>query len=142
MQPDLKLAATLVRELDGASSDRIADLLYETLRPIGLRYAALYLLDYSENALRPLRTRTAPPAPVALFALRGTPEGEALEERRPLRHERDGDPVLSIPVAQRGEAVGVLDLGLEDGASLDDEFALALGVLLGAAVVGARRRFD
>jgi serine phosphatase RsbU (regulator of sigma subunit) len=132
----------MLQELDRAASDHFADQVFRVLAAtFPLRHAWIYLLDYGENLLHPLPTRTAPTPPAGSLDVRTSFGGRVLSDRTDAVAQ---DGSVWLPITQRGEPVGVIDIGLTRAA---DVFALlevagGLSVSLGAAIVGARRRYD
>jgi hypothetical protein len=134
-----EMLGRLACALDAAPSNELAGVLHDVLaEPLGLRHVWLYLLDYAEECLCPAPSHRDPPPPGGPIAVRGTDAGRALTKRSPVL----ADGLLWVPVSQRGETVGVLGLGLGAQVEPATAYAPSLGVLVGAAVVAARRRYD
>jgi serine phosphatase RsbU (regulator of sigma subunit) len=139
---DGALPGRMLQALDGAASDHFADQVFDVLAgTFPLRHAWIYLLDYSENLLRPLPTCTAPPPLPGFLEMRTSFGGRVLSNRTAAA---DQDGSVWVPITQRGEPVGVIDIGLARAADVFPllELAGGLSVSLGAAIVGARRRYD
>src|SRR4051812_21081774 len=140
-----KLAeAELLERLDGTASDDFVDTVFDVLSDyFSVRGAWLYVVDYGENSLRPLPTGTAPAPPDDRFDMRTSVPGKVVSERV-ATVEGSREPVVWLPISQRGEAVGVLGVHVRSAADAESLLDLApgLNVALGAAIVGARRRYD
>jgi serine phosphatase RsbU (regulator of sigma subunit) len=138
------VATTLLERLDATESDDFVDAVFEVLSAcFAIRHAWLYLIDYGENFLRPLPTTSAPPPPSDHLDIRAGLPGEVISSRTPRTDDADKSLVW-LPISQRGEAVGVLSVGMRDAADTGVllDVANGLTVALGAAIVGARRRYD
>ena len=138
------VAASLLERLDATASDEFVDTVYEVLSDdFAIRGAWLYVVDYGENLLRPLPTCAAPATPYDLFDIRRSVAGQVVLQRI-ATIEGSTEPIAWIPVSQRGEAVGVLGVQLRAATHAEPSLELAnsLNVALGAAIVGARPRYD
>ncbi len=136
--------ATLLERLDATASDQFVDTVFEVLSAyFAIRGAWLYVVDYGENTLRPLPTGAAPAPPDDRFDMRRSVPGKVVSERKAAIEGFD-EPVVWIPISQRGEAVGVLGVQLRTSTDVEPllEHTRGLNVALGAAIVGARRRYD
>jgi hypothetical protein len=136
---DQELLGRLACALDAAPSSGLAAVLHDTLvEPLALRHVWLYLLDYGEDTLSLAASERDAGSPPDAIAVAGSAAGRALLARTPVVAEG----VLWVPVSQRGESVGVLGLGLRSGREPAAGTVNALGVMVGATVVAARRRYD
>jgi hypothetical protein len=134
----------LLEELNTAPAAAMLDVAYQVLsEPLGLRHLWLYVADYGEQKLEPVPSRFNPPPPDSI-RIRGTVPGRAFLTRGPVEAEGDaqGGPILWIPIFQRSDSIGVLGLGVKSHEAEVPSYATALGALIGAAVVGARRHSD
>jgi len=138
------VATTLLERLDATESDAFVDTIFDVLSSCcAIRHAWVYVVDYGENYLQPLPTRRAPAPPADRLDIRDGLAGEVISRREARTDEVDGSMVW-LPISQRGEAVGVLCVGVRDPADAGRFLSIARGltVALGAAIVGARRRYD
>jgi Stage II sporulation protein E (SpoIIE) len=134
----------LLEELNAAPAAAMLDVAYEVLsEPLELRHLWLYVVDYGEQKLEPVPSRFNPPPPDSI-RIRGTVPGRAFSTRRSVEADGDGQggPILWVPVFQRSDSIGVLGLGVKTHESEVPSYASALGALVGAAIVGARRHSD
>ena len=134
----------LLEELNNAPAGAMLDVAYEVLsEPLGLRHLWLYIADYGEQMLEPVPCAFNPPPPDSI-RIRGSLPGRAFLTRAPVEAEGDGQggPILWIPVFQRSDSIGVLGLGVKSHEAEAPQYVFALGALMGAAVVGARRHAD
>jgi hypothetical protein len=128
-----------------AAVDVLAGALAEA---IGAREVSFLIADFSgrslirlghsggEGALRLQGTETAERVPLA-----GTPQGRALAAQAVEVIAEDGGARLFAPVTSRGEAVGVLELGLEEFPVDRTVADVALAAHFFAYVVIANRRY-
>jgi serine phosphatase RsbU (regulator of sigma subunit) len=138
------VVAELLERLDGTSSDRFVDTVFDVLSDhFDIAGASLYVVDYGENSLRPFRASGTPASRDPRPDMRTSVAGKVLSERSATVEEAD-DAIVWLPVSQRGEAVGVLGVTMRARADADLLLQVAggLSVALGAAIVGARRRYD
>lgn len=143
IEPDT-IFARLLERLNQAPAAAMLDVAYEVLsEPLDLRHLWLYVADYAEQTLEPVPSRFNPPPPDSI-RIRGTVPGRAFLTRGPVEAEGDaqGGPILWVPVYQRSDSIGVLGLGVKAHGDGVPFYASALGALIGAAVVGARRHSD
>src|SRR5205809_2010765 len=115
---------------------------------IGAREVSFLIADFSgqslirlghsggEGALRSQGTETAERVPLV-----GTPQGRALASQAVEVIAEDGGARVFAPVTSRGEAVGVLELGLEEFPVEQTVADVALAAHALAYVVIANRRF-
>jgi hypothetical protein len=143
IEPDT-IFAKLLERLNEAPAAAMLDVAYEVLsEPLELRHLWLYVADYGEQTLEPVPSRFNPPPPDSI-RIRGTVPGRAFLTRGPVEAEGDaqGGPILWVPVYQRSDSIGVLGLGVKTHGQEVALYASAIGALIGAAVVGARRHSD
>ena len=136
--------ARLLEELNAAPAAAMLDVAYEVLsEPLELRHLWLYVADYGEQMLEPVPSRFNPPPPDPI-RIRGTVPGRAFLTRGPIEADGDaqGGPILWVPVFQRSDSIGVLGLGVKAHEPEVASYASALGALIGAAILGARRHSD
>lgn len=134
----------LLEELNHAPAASIPDVAFEVLsEPLGLRHLWIYVADYGEQTLEPVPSRFNPP-PTDSIRIRGTVPGRAFLTRSAVEAEGDaqGGPILWLPVSQRSDSIGIIGLGVKAHEPEMSSYAAALGALIGAAMVGARRHSD
>jgi serine phosphatase RsbU (regulator of sigma subunit) len=127
-----------------AAVDVLADELAEA---IGAREVSFLIADFSGRSLIRLghsggRGRFPGKETAERVPLVGTPQGRALASQAvEMVAEGDGGARLFAPVTSRGEAVGVLELGLEDFPAEQTVADVALAAHFLAYVVIANRRY-
>lgn len=134
----------LLEELNHAPAASIPDVAFEVLsEPLGLRHLWIYVADYGERTLGPVPSRFNPPPPDSI-RIRGTVPGRAFLTRSAVEADGDaqGGPILWLPVSQRSDSIGIIGLGVKAHDPELSSYAAALGALIGAAMVGARRHSD
>jgi serine phosphatase RsbU (regulator of sigma subunit) len=141
--------ALLLAAVENAPPVDAADVLGAWLAAgLGATEVSLLIVDFSGHALIRLghagnaaATRTQGRETAERVSLSGTPHGNALRHQTVEIEEDDGAFRLFAPVANRGEAIGVLELTLHDapGERTVAEVALAAHAL--AYVIIANRRF-
>jgi serine phosphatase RsbU (regulator of sigma subunit) len=97
------------------------------------------IADYSGNSL--IRLGEVGRGDAAAVPLVGTPQGRALERQEVEAVSDDGATRVYAPVTSRGEAVGVLELGLPDAPDADTIEVVQSAAHALAYVVIANRRF-
>jgi serine/threonine protein phosphatase PrpC len=131
-----------LREADRSSADALPSVVVDALRGIGVRGAVLYLIDYEQTMLLP-----APGSPASLGApepqhVNGTPAGAACTHQEPVEQAVGDAYKLWVPVSQRADCLGVLELEV---GPIDDHvrrLCMDVGVLLGHLLVTARQYTD
>jgi serine phosphatase RsbU (regulator of sigma subunit) len=144
---DLK---TLLASVEAAPPIDAAEVVAEALTDaLGARDVSFLIADYSGRSLIRLshvRRTNADADDVnrersQAVALAGTPHGRALAEQEvQIVGDSDGFRVFA-PVTSRGEAVGVLELGLDDEPDQQTLAAVSAGAHALAYIVIANRRF-
>jgi serine phosphatase RsbU (regulator of sigma subunit) len=137
------ILAELLDALDAAPAAAMLDASFLVLRKhLPVRSLGLYVADYSEQQLHLVPATVAPASGPESLAVRGTVAGRAYLTREPVLTEGNGGRVLWAPVYRRSDSVGVLALALESEDGRLDELAHAMALVVGAAVLGARRHSD
>lgn len=137
------ILAQLLTSLDGAPAASILDVSYSLLRSrLDVRSLALYVADYSEETLHVVPAALSPAAGPESIAVRGTVAGRVYMTRETVETEGQDGRIVWIPVFRRSESIGVLALGLEDADPQAERLAPAIALIVGAAVLGARRHSD
>jgi hypothetical protein len=103
----------------------------------------VYLVDYGQDQLRPVTLAAdlldTPPEPVKVV---GTMAGRAFQTQELLTAERDGGWLVWVPIRERAERMGVLELGFD---VIDDDILQLcenLGRLVGHLIHSAGRYTD
>src|SRR3954468_20567253 len=139
----------LLASVEDAPPVAAADVLGEHLvRELGAREASFLIADFSGRALIRLghagsvdATRAQGHETAELVPLEGSPQGRALATQTVgVEVEADGTRVFA-PVTNRGEAIGVLELGLADAPDEQTVADIARAAHALAYVVIANRRF-
>jgi serine phosphatase RsbU (regulator of sigma subunit) len=128
-----------------AAADVVGDALAQAL---DARDVSFLIADYSGRSLIRL-SHVGRGEPVTAdgrersdtVPLIGTPQGRALAEQQVQLVAEDGSSRVFAPVTSRGEAVGVLELALDDAPDERTIAAIALAAHVLAYVVIANRRF-
>src|SRR3954454_11095630 len=128
-----------------AAAEVVGDALSEAL---GARDVSFMIADYSGRSLirlshvpRAMTTATSGRERGDIVPVSGTPHGLALAEQEVQVVAEDGGARLFAPVTSRGEAVGVLELALDDPPDERTIAGIALAAHALAYVVIANRRF-
>jgi serine phosphatase RsbU (regulator of sigma subunit) len=132
----------VLREADAAAVDALPTVVSRALANVGVRAAVVYLLDYDVSLLLP--------APGSL-SLMASPEPQPLEDSlagRACTHQElvetieDGVHTVWVPISQRFDCLGVLQLELD---RLDDDLrglCCDVGILLGHLLSTAHEYTD
>ena len=135
----------LSERLEAADPGRLVDVLYEHLSgPVGLAAVWLYVVDYGAETLRPVMPDDAPAPPPDPLPVRTTVAGRAFLSQRPL-WATSPEPLLWLPVSQRGEHVGLLALvhdGSDDARERISSTVEGLPAVVASAVTAARGSYD
>lgn len=130
------------RALREADPEEVAEVLGEALREnYGIRDCEMFLVDLRLVVLEPVVHRDAPSIPLA-----GTAAGRAYRDQAAIVGEHEGRTALHLPLAVRGDRMGVLqlvtdeDLSAEIRAELLDVAEVVAGLVLTAEVVTDRYR--
>jgi hypothetical protein len=143
MTDDDAILAELILALDGAPPARMVDVASLTLRRhLPLRGLWLYVADYSEDLLRLVPTDIDPEPSSKELSIRGTVAGRSYMTRETMEAEGEDGRVLWVPVFRRSESVGALGLALEGDDRAVHRLAPAVAMVVGAAILGAKRHSD
>jgi serine phosphatase RsbU (regulator of sigma subunit) len=138
----LEALSNLVREANNGPADGLSSAVRSALADIGVSGAAIYLLDYDHKWLQPAPgsvTARSTPEPLPTD---GTAAGEACSEQRLVESIDEGGFRLWVPVSERADCLGVLELEIDH---IDDDIrriCVDVGVLLGHLVVTAHQYTD
>jgi hypothetical protein len=143
MTDDDAILAELILTLDGAPAPRLVDVAFLTLRRhLPLRGLWLYIADYSEDLLRLVPTDGDPQPSSKELSIRGTVAGRSYMTREMMEAEGEDGRVLWVPVFRRSESVGALGMALEREDRAFPRLAPAIAMVVGAAILGAKRHSD
>lgn len=143
MTDDDAILADLILALDGAPAARMVDVASLVLRRhLPLRGLWLYIADYSEDLLRLVPTDVDPQPSSKELSIRGTVAGRSYMNREMMEAEGEDGWVLWAPVFRRSESVGALGLALERQDPASRRLAPAIAMVVGAAILGAKRHSD
>ncbi|HVL81409.1 MAG TPA: SpoIIE family protein phosphatase [Actinomycetota bacterium] len=132
----------LLLSLEGAPVTDLADTAYEVLADeVGLKRLWVYLADYGEKELVPVRGRLASPAPHPL-PMESSQAGEAYMRRRHVLEERPGGPILWVPLHRRSECLGVVGFGADAPAEVFADLAGPVALVLAACIQDSRSCSD
>jgi len=112
--------AALVDLLDGArgaAPERLPTLVAHAGLALGVD-ATLYLVDYEQAVLAPVRSSDGPAG--APLGVDSTLPGRAFRDVRVIPTDAEGEPRLWVPVLDGEERLGVLDARVHDPDRLDD----------------------
>jgi hypothetical protein len=137
------ILAELIVALDGAPAARMVDVSSVALRRrLPIRALWMYVVDYGEDLLRLVPTEAGPEPSTKELSVRGSVAGRAYMSREPITTEGDDGLVLWAPIFRRSESVGVLGLALDRDGPEVRRLAPAIAVVVGSAVLGAKRHSD
>jgi serine phosphatase RsbU (regulator of sigma subunit) len=113
----------------------------ETLSRVGVRGVALYLSDYDGRLLRPVPGSGGSDHSAKAVEVSTSPQGRSFRTRK-LVESRDGSGVVWVPVTERADPCGVLEL---EFSTLDAErrrIAEDVALVVGYLLVTARKYTD
>ncbi|MGH2678842.1 MAG: PP2C family protein-serine/threonine phosphatase [Actinomycetota bacterium] len=143
MTDDDAILAELILALDGAPAARMVDVASLVLRRhLPLRGLWLYITDYGDDLLRLVPTDVDPEPTSKELSVRGTMAGRSYVTREMMEAEGEDGRVLWVPVFRRSESVGALGLALEGEDTASRRLAPAIAMVVGAAILGAKRHSD
>ncbi len=138
-----EIISDLLQRASVTAPDLLAGDVAAALRDAGAHRVALYVVDYEQETLQhvALGTDLLPEEPKGV-RVEGTMAGRAFQTQRVLRAEAEGGWRVWVPVRERAERLGVLEVDFVD---VDDELlrlADDLGLLVGHLVRTAGRYTD
>ncbi len=142
-EPHDSLLGRLIEALDGAPASSLLDISLLHLRErLGVRGLWLYVADYSEETLRWVPSSAGSPPPADELSIQGTIAGRVYFTRQMVETDTDEGQMLWVPVFRRSDSVGVLALNLKRPDPGVTALAPAIALIVGGAVLGARRHSD
>ena len=139
--PSKRSLGQLLKATNSAAADKLPSAIQEGLASAGVRNVVLYLSDYDGTVLRPL--------PVSADAQKESPPQDvhSTSATRSWREQRlvEGGPggrCLWVPVSERADPIGVLELEFEDIGDESRRLAVDAGAMVGYLLVTARRYTD
>lgn len=142
MSPSFEALREVLKEADTSPADGLPTVVYNALARAGVRGVGIYLLDYGRTHLQPVPGCVPPSGAYAPHPVDDTEVGRVYRERRPVETSEDGTYRLRVPISERSECLGVLELELDQ---IDDsvrQLSEDVGVLLGHLFVTAHRYTD
>ncbi|MBA3431945.1 MAG: serine/threonine-protein phosphatase [Actinobacteria bacterium] len=142
MKTDQRALSALLRAADSGSVDSLALVLREVLAGSGATDAILYLSDYNEELLRPAPGYSASEGAPDTIDIEGTLPGRAYGARELVEDESPECIRVWVPVVERSEPFGVLELHFD---AMDDDkrrMALDAGLMVGHLLMSARSYTD
>jgi serine phosphatase RsbU (regulator of sigma subunit) len=138
-----EVVSDLLQRASLTPPDLLAADIAASLQDAGGHHLVLYVVDYEQESLQPvaLATELLPEAPKGV-AVEGTMAGRAFQRQDVLHAPADDGWRVWVPVRERAERIGVLELGFD---AIDDELlrlAADLGLLVGHLVRTAGRYTD
>jgi serine phosphatase RsbU (regulator of sigma subunit) len=132
----------LVREADRSTADALPAVVVAALQSLGVKGAVLYLVDYDRTTLVPVPgSVTSVPEPKPQ-QIEGTDAGAACTRQEPVDRAVGDAYKLWVPVTQRADCLGVLELEV---GTIDDDLrglCMDVGVLVGHLLVTAHQYTD
>ena len=151
MSPSIDLRSLLERVEAAAPIDAVAAVAEELARLSGAREVSFLIADFSGSALVRLGTVTQAPEGARMMGLdhaetlplAGTVHGRVLRTQRPVVEEYDDGACVVVPVTDRGDAIGVLELLLPEvpDQQMRADIAAA-GHALAYVIIANRRHTD
>lgn len=138
---DESVLGELLRVADSSAADKLTDALQETFCRSGVRSVVLYLSDYDGAILRPTPGSQGSKGPATVLRVDGGSAGTCLKESR-LVQEDNGTPCFWVPVIERADVIGVLQLEVDDLTEEAGQIALDAGIMVGHLLVTARKYTD
>ena len=134
------LLGSLVRALDTAPPYLLAEVLHRFLSStLGAQSTAVLLADYEERTLEPVPGAVSSPT-LGAQRVDGSEAGRAYREQRLVEIARDGDVTVYLPITQRAERIGVLEVRLPaTGVEVQRQLGEIASVL--AYMIAAARRY-
>ena len=131
---------SLVRALDEAPPYELAEVLHRELRgSVGARSCTILLADYSEQTLEPVPA-LGMASTLSSQRVDGSAAGAAYREQRVVAVPSHDGSVLYLPITQRQERIGVLEVDVPaESAAAQSHLEEAARVL--AYVIAAARRY-
>jgi serine phosphatase RsbU (regulator of sigma subunit) len=137
------LLGSLVRALDAAPPYRLATVLHEFLSSaVGANTATVLVADYEEHTLEPVPDAVPSPT-LGAQRIEGSAAGQAYREERIVEVTLpDGGVALYLPITQRSERIGVLEVQLPVATAQVREQLSEVARLLAYMISAARRYTD
>ena len=134
------LVGSLIRALDAAPPYLLAEVLHGFLSgAVGARSSTVLLADYEERVLEPVPGAVSSPN-LGAQRIDGSEAGRAYREQQPIEIATDHTVMLYLPITQRAERIGILEVGLPtDSTDVRAQLGEVASVL--AYVIAAARRY-
>ena len=136
------LVGSLVRALDAAPPYLLAEVLHSFLSSaVGARSSTVLLADYEERVLEPVPGAISSPT-LGAQRVDSSAAGRAYREQRPIQIATDSGLTLYLPITQRAERIGILEVGLSAAGSEVREHLGEVASVLAYVIAAARRYTD
>lgn len=134
------LVGSLIRALDAAPPYLLAEVLHSFLiSAVGARASTVLLADYEERVLEPVPGAVSLPT-LGAQQIDGSAAGRAYREQQQVYIATDSDVTLYLPITQRAERIGILEVSLPAaGIEVRQQLGEVASVL--AYVIAAARRY-
>ncbi len=141
MSPSFRALREVLKEADTSAADALPTVVHNAVSG-GVKGVGIYLLDYGRTHLQPVPGCIPPVGAYEPHPVEDSQVGRVYLERRPIESSEGGTVRLRVPISERSECLGVLELEVGE---LDDEvrqLSEDVGVLLGHLLVSAHRYTD
>ena len=142
MERSFRALREVLKEADTSSADALPTVVYNALSRVGVKGVGIYLLDYGRTHLQPVPGCVPPAGAYAPHPVEDSDVGRALRERRLVETSQDGTRRLRVPISERAEALGVLELEVDVVDDTIRELCEDVGVLIGHLLVTSHRYTD
>jgi serine phosphatase RsbU (regulator of sigma subunit) len=142
MSPSFEALREVLNEADTASADALPAVVHNALTRAGVRGVAIYLLDYGRTHLQPVPGCVPPSGAYLPHSVDEGEVGRTYRERRSTETSDQGSHRIRVPISERAECLGVLELELDEIDDAVRELSEDVGVLLGHLLVTAHRYTD
>lgn len=142
MSRSFRALREVLKEADTSAADALPTVVFNALSRVGVKGVGIYLLDYGRTHLQPVPGCIPPSGAYAPHPVDDTEVGRVYRERRPVEGFEKGAFRLRVPISERSECLGVLELEVDE---IDDALREAsedVGVLLGHLLITAHRYTD
>jgi Stage II sporulation protein E (SpoIIE) len=140
---DDSILAELLETLDTSPAAAMVDATYLLLsKYLPVRAVWVYVADYSDEQLHLVPVSVSPRPSSDAVKVRGSVPGRVYLSRQIVETNGEDGPVVWAPVFRRSENVGVLGIAMESPDPAITRLTPSLAIVVGAAVLGARRHSD
>ena len=132
----------LLRLAQAVSPQDVVEVVSRSVAELEGSDVVLFLLDYEQATLRPTSDRLPHPRPPEPVTADGSMVGRCFSTQTVLAAERDGSWVVWVPVTERVDRLGVLELTLPSWDGHLEEICIEIGVATAHLVLSASRYTD